>query len=177
MQLNTLHDVFLHQLTDLHSAEKQLIEALPKMAQAATDRELHAAFTDHLERTRSHADRLQTILRNLGDNAPAHKCVGMEGLIREGDEIIRMQGQPAAKDAALIGAAQRVEHYEIAGYGTAASMAKEMGHSDAADLLNQTLDEESQANEKLTDLAEGGLSGEGINLEANEGERGRMPSR
>jgi ferritin-like metal-binding protein YciE len=166
MQLNSLQDVLVEQLGDLYSAEQQLVQALPKVSGAASDDELRTAIDQHLEETRGHVRRLEQIFDQLGTSAPVEKCKGMEGLIVEGEKIISALGDPAAKDAALIAAAQRVEHYEIAAYGTARTLADELGHDDVETLLNETLDEESAADKKLTQLATGGLLRSGINQQA-----------
>jgi ferritin-like metal-binding protein YciE len=166
MQLNSIQDVYANQLGDLRSAESQLIEALPKMANAASDDGLKQAFTEHLQQTREHRDRLERIIAGAPTTVPNQVCKGMEGLIAEGDEVVNATGDPAAKDAALIAAAQRVEHYEIAAYGTARELARRLDERDAADLLDQTLDEESDADKLLTKLATGGLLGVGINEDA-----------
>jgi ferritin-like metal-binding protein YciE len=167
MQLQSINDVLMHELKDLHSAETQLVAALPKMAQAATNDELRQAFEHHLDETRDHVRRLDEVLGQLG--APAgvgEKCKGMEGLIAEGQQIVAAQGDPTVKDAALISAAQRVEHYEIAAYGTARTLADELGLNDAKDLLDQTLDEESQADKLLTKIATGSMFKSGLNAQA-----------
>jgi ferritin-like metal-binding protein YciE len=166
MQFNSLHDVFVDQLADLHDAERQLVQALPKMAAAASNDQLRDAFEHHLAETRDHVARLEDIFGQLGTSMPTEPCEAMEGLIREGEEIIAARGDTAAKDAALIAAAQRVEHYEIAAYGTARTLAGELGFDDAQGLLDQTLDEESQADKLLTKIATGGLLRAGINKEA-----------
>jgi ferritin-like metal-binding protein YciE len=166
MNLQSLNDVLVHELQDLHSAEQQLIEALPKMAGAATNDKLRTAFNDHLGETRHHLERIEDVCSQIGISPSGQRCKGMEGLIREGDEIITAAGDPAAKDAALIAAAQRVEHYEIAAYGTARTLADELGFDDAKDLLDQTLDEESNADSLLTKIATGGLLKSGINEKA-----------
>jgi ferritin-like metal-binding protein YciE len=166
MKLQSLNDVLVHELQDLHSAEQQLIEALPKMAGAATNDKLRTAFNDHLGETRHHLERIEDVCSQIGISPSGERCKGMEGLIREGDEIITAAGDPAAKDAALIAAAQRVEHYEIAAYGTARTLADELGFDDAKDLLDQTLDEESNADSLLTKIATGGLLKSGINEKA-----------
>jgi ferritin-like metal-binding protein YciE len=166
MQLQSLDDVLVDQLADLLDAEKQLVEALPKMAAAASDEKLQKAFKEHLSETRDHVSRLEEIFGQLGKQPAGEPCKAMKGLIAEGEEIISAQGDPAAKDAALIAAAQRVEHYEIAGYGTAKTLADQLGHSDAKDLLDQTLDEESQADTLLTKIATGGRLGSGVNQAA-----------
>jgi ferritin-like metal-binding protein YciE len=166
MQLQSINDVLMHELKDLHSAETQLVAALPKMAQAATNDELRQAFEHHLDETRDHVRRLDEVLGQLGTPAGGEKCKGMEGLIAEGQEIVAAQGDPTVKDAALISAAQRVEHYEIAAYGTARTLADELGLNDAKDLLDQTLDEESQADKLLTKIATGSMFRSGLNAQA-----------
>jgi ferritin-like metal-binding protein YciE len=154
VQLNSLDDVLHEQIEDLYSAEQQLIKALPEMASAASSTELREAFEHHLEETRGHVTRLQEILGQIGISSPTEHCKGMEGLIAEGNEIVKMQGNSAAKDAALIAAAQRVEHYEIAAYGTAIAHAKLIGQNAIVTLLEESLQEEKAANEKLTEVAE-----------------------
>src|SRR4051812_35051892 len=134
MNLNSLQDVFIEQLGDLRSAEEQLVQALPKMSGAASSPELRQAFDHHLEQTQNHVQRLEEVVANIGMNVPTEHCKGMEGLIKEGDDIVQATGDPAAKDAALIAAAQRVEHYEIAAYGTAKTLAGELGFDDAKDI-------------------------------------------
>ena len=165
MPLATLNDVFADQIEDLYSAETQLVEALPKIAAAASDAKLREAIENHLQETRGHVERLSEIKSGLGINAP-QKCKGMAGLIAEGDETVHESGGGAAKDAAIIAAAQRVEHYEIAAYGTARTLAGELGYDDVMDLLNETLDEESAADALLTKIATGGLFRAGVNAEA-----------
>ncbi|MCA9972777.1 MAG: ferritin-like domain-containing protein [Anaerolineales bacterium] len=164
--LNSLRDLFIHELRDLHNAEKQLVTALPKMAQAASNNDLRDAFNHHLEQTRNHVRRLDTIFSNLGTSPGNETCEAMKGLVQEGESAIQAQGDNVVKDAALIAAAQRVEHYEIAGYGTVRTYAKELGYDDVASMLQETLDEEGSANKKLTKLAEGGFLSRGINERA-----------
>jgi ferritin-like metal-binding protein YciE len=166
MRLTSLEDVFAEQLADLRSAELQLVEALPKVAGAASSDELREAVANHLEETRGHVRRLDEIIRSAGIPVPDEHCEGMEGLVKEGEEVIAANGDPAAKDAALIAAAQRVEHYEIAGYGTARALADELGYDEAESLLKATLDEESKADEKLTTIATGKLFRAGVNRAA-----------
>jgi ferritin-like metal-binding protein YciE len=156
--MQSLHDVFVHELRDLYSAERQLIKALPKMARNAGSPELADALTNHLHETEGHVARLEEILTTLGVKSGGVKCKGMEGLIEEGAEVLEMDGSPGALDAAMIGAAQRVEHYEIAAYGTAISHAKAQGHTEAARLLEETLKEEKNADEVLTDIAQKGMA-------------------
>lgn len=165
MQMQTLQDLFEHEITDLYSAEQQLVEALPKMAGGASNGELRQAFEHHLEETREHVRRLEEIRRQIGSTT-SEECEGMRGLVEEGEELLAAEGDPAVKDAALIGAAQRVEHYEIAAYGTARTLADELGLGDAEDLLDQTLDEESNADKLLTKIATGGLMKAGVNEQA-----------
>lgn len=158
MNLDSLHKLYVKELKDLYSAERQLLDALPKMAQAANDKDLKAAFAGHLEETKTQIGRLETIFKGL-DYAPGgHKCAAMEGLIEEADELIKADIDPNVIDAALVAAAQRVEHYEMAGYGTARAFAEKLGEKNAADLLQETLNEEGRANQKLTRLAERSLN-------------------
>jgi ferritin-like metal-binding protein YciE len=154
MKLKTIEDLLLHELKDLYSAENQLIKALPKMAKAASNEELKAGFEEHLEQTKGHAERLEEIGEKLGKKLTGHKCKAMEGLIEEGAELIDEDAEDSVRDAALIGAAQRVEHYEIAGYGTTIALARGLGHDDVAEILEQTLEEEKETDAKLTELAE-----------------------
>jgi ferritin-like metal-binding protein YciE len=166
MGFHSLEDVLQEQLEDLHSAETQLVTALPKMAQAAHHDQLREAFQHHLEETRGHVKRVEEALGELGVSHPSEVCKGMQGLIAEGDEMMTLQGDPMAKDAALIGAAQRVEHYEIAGYGTARQLADDCGFDGIKDLMDQTLDEESAADKTLTKIATGGMFKAGVNQQA-----------
>jgi ferritin-like metal-binding protein YciE len=161
--MNTL---FVGELRDLYSAENQLLTALPKMAAAANSSTLKTVFQQHLEETRNHVQRLTEIFSELSTTPGGETCKAMQGLIAEGDGIIQMPGDPDVKDAALIGAAQRVEHYEMAGYGVARTFAKELGYNTAASTLQKTLDEEGSADKKLTSIAEGGLFRKGINQRA-----------
>ena len=167
MGFHSLKDVLQEQLEDLHSAETQLVDALPKMAQAANHDELRKAFEHHLDETREHVKRLDEALGELGVSKPTEVCKGMKGLIAEGEELMKKDGDPTAKDAALIGAAQRVEHYEIAGYGTARQLADDCGFDGIRDLMDQTLDEESQADTLLTKIATGGMFKSGVNQAAS----------
>jgi ferritin-like metal-binding protein YciE len=166
MHLDSLHNLYVNQLKDLYSAETQIIDALPKMASAASSSDLRQAFEHHLKQSREHVQRLNQIFSELGTSPQGEKCEAMEGLIKEGEEIVRAMGNPAVKDAALITAAQRVEHYEMAGYGTVRTYANELGFKEASSLLQKTLNEEGEADKKLTKLAEGGLLSSGINQEA-----------
>jgi ferritin-like metal-binding protein YciE len=164
MKLNTLEDLFHHELKDLYSAEKQLVKALPKMVKAATNAELKAGFQEHLEQTKGHVERLEQISEKLGKKLAGHHCKAMEGLIEEGADLISEDAEASVRDAGLIGAAQRVEHYEIAGYGTARAMANQLEEGEAADLLEETLEEEKETDAKLTQIAESA-----VNAEAQEG--------
>ena len=166
MGLNSLKDVLQEQLEDLHSAETQLIAALPKMAQAAHHDQLREAFQHHLEETEGHLKRVKEALSEIGIGTPTEVCEAMKGLIAEGEEIIQTPGDPNAKDVALIAAAQRVEHYEIAAYGTARQLADDCDYSEIKDLMDQTLDEESNADKLLSKIATGGMFKSGINQEA-----------
>jgi ferritin-like metal-binding protein YciE len=166
MRLNSLQDLFVDQLRDLYDAEQQLTHALPKMANAASNEDLKDAFNMHLDQTRTQIQRLERIFSDLGMNPRGEPCEAMKGLLKEGDQVINAQGDPNVKDAALISSAQRVEHYEIAGYGSLRTYAKELGYSQAEDLLQKTLDEEGNTDKKLTKLAEGGLLSSGINQKA-----------
>lgn len=160
-KMQTLEDLYEDLLKDLYSAEKQLVKALPKMAKNAESPDLQKAFQEHLGQTEQHVERIERIFSNLEGSPRGKKCVGMEGLIAEGDELLKEDVDPDVLDAGLIAAAQKVEHYEIAGYGTARAWAEKIGDNNAVRLLQQTLDEESMANEKLTQLAESH-----INMEA-----------
>ena len=166
MQLQTLRDLFVEQLQDLYSAETQLVQALPEMASAASHDELREAFQHHLEETRGHVARLDEIFGELGASASGETCKGMQGLIEEGREFVTTGGDSSVRDAALIAAAQRVEHYEIAAYGTVRTLAGELDLANARDLLDQTLDEESNADKLLTKIATGGMFKPGINEQA-----------
>ncbi len=153
MEIETLKELYIHELKDLYSAEKQLTKALPKMAKAATDEDLAAGFEEHLEQTEEHVNRLEKILEKLDESTRGPKCKGMEGLIEEGKEIMEEASDDDVRDAGLISAAQRVEHYEIAGYGCARTYAEMLGDKQGADLLEQTLQEEGETDKKLTRLA------------------------
>ncbi len=154
MTLESLKDLYVQQLKDLYSAEKQLIKALPKMAEGANAPELKQAIEGHLEETKVHFDRLKELFDEMGISPGGHKCKAMEGLIAEADEMLDEKGDPDVLDAGLIANAQRVEHYEMAGYGCVRTYAKQLGYKNAAKTLQTTLDEEAACNETLTDLAE-----------------------
>lgn len=158
MKLESLHELFVHELQDLYSAENQLIKALPKMAKASELDDLRKAFEEHLEQTRVHAKRIEQICEDMGIKPGGKKCMGMHGLIEEGTEILKADAQPEPLEAGLIGAAQRVEHYEIAAYGTARAHARQLGMMKIADILGQTLEEEKETNQRLTDLAENAIN-------------------
>jgi len=152
--MNSLHELLIEEMKDLYSAENQLLKALPKMAKAASAPELKEAFTSHLEETRGQVQRLEEIFEELEASPRGKKCKAMEGLIAEGKDIIEEDGNPSVKDAALIASAQRVEHYEIAGYGCVRTFANLLGLQSIANKLQETLDEEGAADHKLTELAE-----------------------
>jgi ferritin-like metal-binding protein YciE len=153
-EFNSLDDLFVEQLQDLYDAEHRLVNALPKMADAASSPQLKMAFQNHLAETKAQVTRLEDVFRKLGIDAERESCEAMKGLIKEGEEMVDAKGDAAVKDVALIAAAQRVEHYEMAGYGTARSIAQQLGRRDIASLLQQTLDEEGNADKKLTQIAE-----------------------
>ncbi|MDB6029373.1 MAG: hypothetical protein JWM68_5596 [Verrucomicrobiales bacterium] len=165
MKINTLQDLYIHELQDIYSAETQLVKALPKVIEACTSDELRSALEDHLDQTKEQVERLDTIFESLDESPKGKKCMAMEGLLKECQETISEDMKDEVRDAALIGACQRVEHYEIAVYGTVSTFAKLLGREDDLDLLGQTLDEEKEADETLTDIAENT-----INVEAAEGE-------
>jgi ferritin-like metal-binding protein YciE len=158
MELQTLKDLYLHELKDLFSAEQQLVKALPKMAKAASNKELAAGFKEHLEQTRGHAKRLEQILSSHKATTRGPKCKGMEGIVAEGAEMIEEEADDEVKDAGLISAAQRVEHYEMAGYGTACAYAELLGDQEGAELLQTTLEEERQTDQKLSKLAKSAIN-------------------
>jgi ferritin-like metal-binding protein YciE len=152
-KISTPRDLLVEELKDLYSAENQLTKALPKMAKAAASDELREAFETHLEETQEHIARLEKIGKQLGESMKGKKCKAMEGLIEEGKEIMEEDAEPALMDLALIGAAQKVEHYEIAGYGTARTLAEVSGENDVAEILQETLDEEGKTDKLLTEIA------------------------
>jgi len=165
MNSNRLRHLYVEELKDLYSAENQLVKALPKMAKAATSEDLRAGFEEHLTQTKEHVARLERIFKALGDEPTGKKCKGMEGLIKEGAEMIEEDPAPEELDAGLISAAQRVEHYEMAGYGCVGTYAKLLGDDEAVSLLRKTLEEEKETDKKLTQL-----SGR-INVEAANSDR------
>lgn len=160
MENNSLRELYIEELRDIYDAENQMLKALPKMAEAATSDELRSGFEEHLEQTRGHVQRLDQIFADIGEKAAGKKCKGMQGLVSEGKEVINEDFEGEVKDAALISAAQRVEHYEIAAYGTVRTYAEILGEQSAVDLLEKTLQEEKETDEKLTELAQS------INVEA-----------
>jgi ferritin-like metal-binding protein YciE len=162
MEIDSLRKLYIEELKDLYSAEKQILQALPRMAKKASSPQLKAGFEEHLRQTEGHVQRLEQIFETLGKSPRGKKCKGMEGLLEEGKEVMQEDMDEETRDAALIAAAQRVEHYEMAGYGTVRTYAQLMGERDAVKLLQQTLDEEGQTDKKLTQLAES------INVEAME---------
>lgn len=166
MKLSALYDVYIEQLKDMYSAEKQLVEALPKMAEAASTPELRQAFEHHLQQTKHQFEQVRAILDELDENPGNKVCKGMQGLVEEGSEMMKMDGTPKARDAALILAAQKVEHYEIAAYGGIRAYARTLGYDDAAETINRILDQEYEADQKLDDIAEGGVLKAGLNEEA-----------
>jgi ferritin-like metal-binding protein YciE len=159
-EATSLHDAFIDELRDTYDAEKQIIKALPKMVKAASSSELQEAFSSHLEETRGQVQRLEQVFASLDEKVRGKHCDGMAGIIEEGKSKMEEDLEDATMDACLIAAAQRVEHYEMAAYGTLVAWAQAMGHTEAADLLQQTLDEEKAADEKLTGIAEGGVNQE-----------------
>ena len=178
MAKGSLRELYIDELRDLYNAETQLTKALPKMAKNASNAELRQAFEEHLRQTSEHVSRLEQIFDMLEEKAAGKKCLGMEGLVKEGAETMQEDYKDAVMDAAIIGAAQRVEHYEIAGYGTAKEFAHLLGEDEQVSLLEQTLEEEKQTDERLTQLAEeinpqAQEKGEGREEEEGEGGEGK----
>jgi ferritin-like metal-binding protein YciE len=165
MLKDSLRQLYINELKDLYNAETQLVKALPKMAKASSNAELRQGFEEHLRQTSEHVSRLEQIFDMLGEKATGKKCLGMDGLVKEGAEVLSEDYEGAVMDAAIIGAAQRVEHYEIAAYGTVRTFAEILGENEHISLLEQTLEEEKQTDEKLTQLAEE------INSQAAQGEQ------
>ena len=162
MKLESLKDLYLEQLRDLYSAETQLVDALPEMAKAASSPDLKAGFNEHLRQTQEQVRRLERIFDDLGEKPTGHTCEGMKGLIKEGDQMLHKRGEPSVLDAGLIAAAQRVEHYEIAGYGTVRTYAELLGHNEHVTLLERSLNEEEETDERLTELAESHINEEAL---------------
>lgn len=171
MTKDSLQKLYVDELKDLYSAEKQLLKALPKMAKAATSEDLRTGFEEHLEQTKGHVERLEEIFSMLGKKGTGKKCIGMEGLVKEGAEIMGEDFEEDVMDAALIAAAQRVEHYEIAGYGTVCACADLLGKNEHGALLRQTLQEEKETDQKLTALSKE------INVEATKAGAGSVGKR
>lgn len=157
-KLDSLESLLLHEIQDLYNAEQQLVKALPKVAKKASSPQLKNAIEEHLRQTEGHVERLEQCFEILGESAKGTKCKGMEGILDEGEEVMKLKGTPETLDAAIIMAAQKVEHYEIAGYGNAATWADHLGRRDIKQLLGQTLAEEEQTDEKLTQLAQAGIN-------------------
>ncbi|HEX9942211.1 MAG TPA: ferritin-like domain-containing protein [Thermoanaerobaculia bacterium] len=162
MKLESLKDLYLEQLKDLYSAETQLVDALPKMSGAASSPDLRKAFNDHLRQTEEQVRRLERIFQDLQESPKGHTCEGMKGLIKEGEQMLGMKGESSVLDAGLIAAAQRVEHYEIAGYGTVRTYAELLGRDEHVSLLERTLQEEEETDERLTELAESHVNEEAL---------------
>jgi len=158
MQIDSLDDLYIDQLADIYDAEKRLVKVLPKMAQKASTPELRSAFEDHVQKTRHHVERLEEIFQELGRDATGKKCKAMMGLISEGKDILDKDIDPKIRDAGIVAAAQKVEHYEIAAYGTLRTLAETRGDRRAAQLLQETLDEEKEADQKLTQMAESSIN-------------------
>jgi ferritin-like metal-binding protein YciE len=177
MEMETLRDLYIDELKDLWSAEKQLVAALPRMAKAANDPQLAKAFNTHLRETERQVKRLEQVFKSLGVSPRGKKCVGMEALIEEGKELIKEKPEPSVLDAGLIAKAQHVEHYEIAGYGTVRTYAQLLGEQDQARLLQQTLDEEGNTDKILTELAERSINVEAMTADADEEEEEATTSR
>ncbi len=182
MPLKSLQDLYVDELKDLYNAEQQILKALPKMAKAASSSELKDAFNRHIEQTREQVKRLDRIFQDLGKAPRGKKCIGMQGIIEEGSELLKEKADAPVKDAGLISAAQRVEHYEMAGYGTVRTYAQMLGYNDQAQMLQQTLNEEGDTDHKLTQLAEStinpqaeheGMSGSRQMSDARRGNSGR----
>ncbi len=177
MKLDSLKKLYLEELRDLYSAETQLVKALPKMAKGASSAELKQAFESHLEQTKEHVERLNEIFDRLDERPSGKTCKAMEDLIEEGSEMLEEEGEESVIDAGLIGAAQRVEHYEIAAYGTVRTFANLLGEDDAADLLQQPLDEEGETDKELSELAEGIVNEEALTEDRKEKEVATASSR
>lgn len=167
MKLDSMKDLYVSVLQDAHDGEMQMIKALPKLARGATSPELAKAFQSHLEETKEQAKRLEQILADLGEKPGANPCEAMEGLVAEGDEMLKAKGDAATRDAGLIVAAQKVEHYEIAGYGSLCTFARLLGREFDETLLEQCLEEEKHADEALTALAEGEINAEASTASAD----------
>jgi len=169
MKLDSLEELYVEELRDLYNAEHQILKALPKLAKAASSPDLEKGFQEHLQQTKGQVERLDQIFSDLGKSSKGKKCEAMEGLLKEGAELLEADALPSVLDAALIAAAQRVEHYEIAGYGCVRTYAKLLGQDGATKLLQQTLDEEKRTDEKLTELAVGSINTEAVEPVGNQG--------
>jgi ferritin-like metal-binding protein YciE len=162
MKLRSLEDLFIEQLKDIYYAERHILKALPKMAKKASNTELADAFEEHLQETETHIDRLERVFEIIDRKPQAKKCEAMDGLIKEGKELMKEDAGASVIDAGMIVAAQKVEHYEIAAYGSLRTFAEKLGYEEAADILQETLDEESAADEKLTEIAESSVNEEAL---------------
>jgi ferritin-like metal-binding protein YciE len=169
MKLNNLKDLYIEELRDIYNAEQQIIKALPKVIDEATSEELRSALEDHLDQTKEQVERLDEVFQNIGTTSKGKKCPAMEGLIKECQELLAEEMEDNVKDAAIIGACQKIEHYEIAAYGTVCTYAKLLDRDEDLDLLGQTLDEEKEADETLTDIAESNINPEAAEGEEEEG--------
>jgi ferritin-like metal-binding protein YciE len=172
----TLHDAFIDELRDAYDAEKQLLKALPKLAKNSTSDELREAFESHLEETKGHVEKLEQVFASLEEKVRGKHCDGIAGIIEEGKSVMEEDFDDQTMDACLIAAGQRAEHYEMAAYGTLVAWAKAMGHDEAAGLLEEILEEEKAADEKLTDLAEGGINESAVTSEGEEEEEDEEPA-
>ena len=157
-EFNNLNDLFVHELKDLYDAENRITEALPKMAEAASSPALKSAFNEHLRQTENQISRLEQVFQRIGTEPKRETCVAIKGIIAEGEQMVSAQGDSTVRDAGLIAAAQRVEHYEIAGYGTVRTLARQLGMADVAQILQTTLDEEGDTDKKLTQIAESAVN-------------------
>ena len=175
--MNTLADLFQDELRDVYDAEKRILKALPKMAKAASDEQLRDAFTQHLEETRGQVERLEQVFASLDQKPKGKRCMGMEGIIAEGAELMEEDGEESVLDAGLIASAQRVEHYEITAYGTLMAWAKQLGYQEALELLGENEREEKEADEKLTEIAEGIINQQASAASGDEEEEEDRPAR
>jgi ferritin-like metal-binding protein YciE len=175
--MNTLADLFQDELRDVYDAEKRILKALPKMAKAASDEQLRDAFTQHLEETRGQVERLEQVFASLDQKPKGKRCMGMEGIIAEGAELMEEDGEESVLDAGLIASAQRVEHYEITAYGTLMAWAKQLGYQEALELLGENEREEKETDEKLTEIAEGIINQQASAASGDEEEEEDRPAR
>ncbi len=167
MKLESLRDLYVAELRDIYDAERQIVKALPKVIKSASSAELQQALKDHLKQTEGHAQRIEQIFSDMGDRAKGKKCDGMKGVLEEGEDLLEEDAEPSVRDAGIISSAQRVEHYEIAAYGSLRTWALHLGEEAAARLLEQTLEEEQDADQKLTDIAESEINVEAAESEAS----------